>query len=577
MTALRTLPRLLPDAAQSGAGYWFYDEHGTERFVSYAALLEQAAGLGGALRSWGLARGDRVALVLQDPEPFLTSFFGATLAGLVPVPVCPPGSFGAQEAYLATTEHVLAAARVSAVLTTGSLEPALRDRVSRIGVTRVSRWDALEGSALAGIEPVGLDDPAVVQFTSGSTSHPKGVLLTHANLAANMTAIAGPHGLALEPGRDIGVSWLPLHHDMGLIGMALTSVCAPITTVLMPPVRFLKRPTEWLKAIHRHRGTASFAPSFAYDLCLRRVKPADLEQLDLSCWRVAGCGAEPVRADTLEAFGREFAPAGFRPESFLPSYGMAEHSLAITFARLGAPITVDRISSEALVVGRRAEPPHGPHDRALRIVNCGRPFPGHEVRVVDEEGNVLPERAIGEIVARGPSVMREYFEQPAASARTLRDGWLHTGDEGYLSGGDLYVCGRQKDIVIVNGRNFYPEDLEWAVGELPGVRAGNVVAFGVGGLGEVGARERVIVVVESKGRLQPGELAAEVRRRIVDSIGLQVDEVVVAPSGTVQRTSSGKVKRSLLKSRYEAGALGNGHADAGYAMPGYANPEGNGA
>ncbi|HEV8598746.1 MAG TPA: fatty acyl-AMP ligase [Gemmatimonadales bacterium] len=553
MTALRTLPETLVDAARSGRGFRFLNEQGEERPCSYAEMLELAARLGGALRANGLKRGDRIALVIQDPEGFLTAFLGASLAGLVPVPVCPPSSFGAREAYLATTEHVLAAAKVSALLTAEPLEAGLRERADHIGVSLVHRWDELHGPALASIEPAALSDPAFMQFTSGSTAHPKGVVLTHANLASNAAAICGPRGLALGP-EDFAVSWLPLHHDMGLIGMALASVWGQVNTAIMPPVLFLKRPTEWLKAIHRYRGTLSFAPSFAYELCLRRFKPAELEQLDLSCWRVAGCGAEPVRADTLEAFAHTFAAAGFNPRAFMPCYGMAEHTLAITFASQNRSLQVDEISSEALVVRRRAAPPRGPRERALRIVNCGRPFPGHEVRIVDEYGLPLPERAVGEIVARGPSVMQGYFEQPESTARALRDGWLHTGDEGYLSNGDLYVCGRQKDIVIVNGRNFYPEDLEWAVGELPGVRSGNVVAFGVGGLGS-GDRERVVVVVESKGKLPADELALEVRRRIVDSVGLQVDEVVIAPSGTVQRTSSGKVKRSQLKSQFESGTL----------------------
>lgn len=553
MTAARTLPQMLADAARSDAGFRFHSEAGEERPRSYAELSEAAAGLGGALRAQGLRRGDRIALVIQEPEGFMTAFLGASIAGLVPVPVCPPSSFGAQEAYLATTEHVLQAARVAALLIAEPPESALGERARKAGVPLVARWDELQGGALAAFEPVSLSDPAFLQFTSGSTAQPKGVVLTHATLSANTSAIAGPDGLALGAD-DFGVSWLPLHHDMGLIGMALASLAATLTTAIMSPVLFLKRPTEWLKAIHRYRATITFAPSFAYDLCLRRVKPADLEQLELSCLRVAGCGAEPVRADTLEAFAKAFAPAGFNPNAFMPCYGMAEHTLAITFARLGSPLQVDHVSSEALVVRRRAAPPRGAHERALRIVNCGRPFPGHEVRIVDEEGLPLPERAVGEIVARGPSVMQGYFEQPEATARTLRDGWLHTGDEGYLSHGELYVCGRQKDIVIVNGRNFYPEDLEWAVGELPGVRSGNVVALGVGGLGS-GERERVVVVVESKGKLAAAELSVEVRRRIVESVGLQVDEVVIVPPGTVQRTSSGKVKRSLLKSQYESGAF----------------------
>ncbi|HEV8150786.1 MAG TPA: AMP-binding protein, partial [Gemmatimonadales bacterium] len=386
MSALRTLPQMLADAATTELGFRFLNDLGEERWCSYAELGGLAARLGGALRAEGLKPGDRVALVIQDPEGFMRAFLGASVAGLVPVAVCPPSSFGAQEAYLATTEHVLAAAKVSAVLTAEPLEAALRERARHIGVPQVHRWDGLDGPALAAFETVALTDPAFMQFTSGSTAQPKGVVLTHGNLAANAAAICGPSGLALQSD-DVGVSWLPLHHDMGLIGMALASVSAPLTTVIMPPVLFLKRPTEWLKAIHRYRGTITFAPSFAYDLCLRRFKPTDLEQLDLSCLRIAGCGAEPVRADTLEAFAQAFAPAGFNPRSFMPCYGMAEHTLAISFAKLGQPLRVDEISSEALVVRRRAAPPRGPHERALRIVNCGRPFPGHEVRIADEDGS----------------------------------------------------------------------------------------------------------------------------------------------------------------------------------------------
>ncbi len=558
--SLRTLPEALLDAGSAGTGYRFLTEDGEERWRPYKDIGAAAARLGGALRSLGVSPGERVALVVQEPEGFLTAFLGASVAGLVPVPVCPPGSFGAQEAYLATTEHVLHAARVSVLLTSAGLDTALAGRAQHAGVRVVRRWDELDGPALTEFARPALTDPAFVQFTSGSTAQPKGVVLSHANLASNVAAIGGP-GLALGPS-DVGVSWLPLHHDMGLIGMALTPLYFQVTAALLSPVLFLKRPTEWLKAIHRFRGTISFAPSFAYDLSLRRVKPADLEQLDLSSWRVAGCGAEPVRADTLEAFAQAFAPARFNPSAFLPCYGMAEHTLAATFARRNEPLDVDRISSAALVDRRRAEPPDGARDRALRIVNCGRPFPGHRVRIVDDEGNPVPEGWIGEIQLSGPSVMQGYFDNPAATVRTLRDGWLHTGDEGYLKGGCLFVCGRQKDIVIVNGRNFYPEDLEWAVGELPGVRSGNVVAFGVGGVPGDGDRERVIVVVESKGKIPGEELVVEVRRRIVEGVGLQVDEVVVAPPGTVQRTTSGKVRRSILKSSYESGAIRNGHGSA---------------
>ena len=280
--------------------------------------------------------------------------------------------------------------------------------------------------------------------------------LTHRNLCANVNAINGAHGLATTDA-DSAVSWLPLHHDMGLVGMALGPLYSARPAVFLPTHVFVRRPAEWLRAISRHRATVSFAPNFAYDLCVRRVKDLDLAGVDLSCWRVAGCGAEPIHAPTLAAFAERFRAFGFRETSFLPGYGLAEHVVAATFAPRGRPIRTDGA-----------------------LVSCGVPLPDHRLRIVDEHGRELPEREVGEITLAGPSVMQGYYENGALTREALCDGWLRTGDLGYLADGELYVCGRAKDLIIANGRKFHPQDLEWGVDELAGIRRGRAVAFGTG-------------------------------------------------------------------------------------------------
>jgi len=398
----------------------------------------------------------------------------------------------------------------------------------------------------ASTERPSLDDVAFVQFTSGSVSSPKGVAITHANLAANIDAINGPAGLATTD-TDVAVSWLPLNHDMGLVGMALGALYVARPCVLMRPHLFVRRPVEWLRAIAKYRGTVSFAPNFAFDLCVRRVK--DLDGLDLSSWRVAGCGAEPIHAPTLLAFAEKFAPAGFRETALLPSYGLAEHVLAATFSPLQRPLQIDRVSRDDLLERRIAAPTRD-GDASIALVSCGRPFPDHELQIVDEGGHALPERRVGEIVLRGPSVMRGYYNAEALTAETLRDGRLWTGDLGYLSDGELFVCGRAKDIIIVNGRKYHPQDLEWIVDEVSGVRRGRVVAFAVS---EPGVPDRVVVVVEPSGTVAADALRSAIRQQIADAFGVYVDDVVHVAGGTIGRTTSGKVQRAATKARYERG------------------------
>jgi len=542
MTPLRTLPEALAQGARGDAGYCFASP-GADRWRSYAQLQAAAFGVAASLRAAGLQRGDLVGLVLTDAEQFLTTLFGASLAGLVPASIYPPSPTSDLPRYLELTAGILRASGARAVVTSAALAPsfdALRPLCPE--VRHVLSAESLAAPAIDPDCQISLGDIAFVQFTSGSTSSPKGVALTHANVSANIDAFLGPSAVAASV-EDLGVSWLPLNHDMGLVGMALGSLYTGRSCVLIPPETFVRRPVEWLRAITRHRATVSFAPNFAYDLCVRRVK--DLSGLDLSSWRIAGCGAEPVHPPTLAAFAEKFAPAGFRDTSLLPCYGLAEHVLAATFPPRGRRPRTEVVSAEGLT-SRRVAVPHDGRGTAVSLVSCGSALPGHRLQIVGDDGAPVAERHVGEIVLAGPSVMLGYYKQDALTAQTVRDGWLHTGDLGYLAGGELFVCGRAKDLIIVNGRKFHPQDLEWAVDALGGVRRGRVVAFGAASSGRA---DRVVIVVEPSGTVPAEELTGTIRREIGNLFGLYVDDVAIVRSGTVGRTTSGKVQRAATRAR----------------------------
>ncbi|MFK7992119.1 MAG: fatty acyl-AMP ligase [Sandaracinaceae bacterium] len=538
----------LPDG--DARGFTFHGLDRQERYFPYHAMRSEAERRAAFLGAAGVRPGDRVALLLPENHEFVLTFLGASVGGFVPVPMYPQATFKAIDAYVDILAHIVEAADVRALVAmemNREVVEKLAARPEMDGRVVLFSESAFDGDPPPFERPhVNPDDLCFLQFTSGSTNKPKGVQVSHRNLVANATAFLGPAGLNRTP-EDVGVSWLPLFHDMGLIGFVLGTLIVDLPVVLMPTAHFARMPRKWLELISKHRGTITYAPNFAYQLVTKRVRDKDLASLDLSSLRVAGCGAEPIRAKTLQAFAERFSAAGFDEKALLPSYGMAESCLAVTFHPRDAAMRVDRIDPVAMRDGI-AKPSAGAD--ALEVVGCGVPFPEHELDVVDDAGGSLPERRVGEVIIRGPSVTSGYFRNEEATAGAIRDGWLHTGDLGYTVGGELYVCGRIKDLIIINGANHYPQDLEWAVGELDGVRRGNVCAFSVVRDGT----EQLIMMAEAN-RADAERLRQEIARTIFAEFGLQVAEVVISPVGTLPKTSSGKHQRRKTSILFERGEL----------------------
>ncbi|WAS93721.1 fatty acyl-AMP ligase [Nannocystis punicea] len=562
MTRPETLTQALDAAtARADGGYsHLVQEKDPVKFFSYAETARRARRFGAALQAAGVRQGERVGLILPDSSEFVEAIYGAMYAGAIPVPVYPPMNLGQFEGYLANTTHILRQAGCALVVTDGKVRPILGKLMSNVpSVRAVEVYSSFVKQVDERAAPIGVDvkpdDVAFLQFTSGSTSQPKGVTLTHANLIANVHAL----GAGLNAGEDtFGLSWLPLYHDMGLIGFVFAPAVLKVRGVqFMSPLLFLKRPAMWLRQLSERKANISFAPNFAYGLCTARIKDHELQGVDLSHLRVAGCGAEPIQYDTLNAFAERFAAWGFPRTAFLPCYGMAEHSLAVTFVGLEEDLRADRVDPDALVHGE-AKPSDSAD--ALKVVCCGRAFPDHDLRIVDAEGNPLPDRRVGQIELRGPSVMRGYWGDAERTLQALKDGWLATGDLGYLVDGELYVCGRIKDLIIIHGRNYYPQDLEWQASQVEGVRRGNVVAFGIedASLG----RERVIVAAEVR-TPHADDLRDKIAAKTLETLGLRPDEVVLLAPGSLPKTSSGKLQRNKTSELYRDGQLGKGANKAG--------------
>ena len=536
-----TLHRALAAAARSELGITFIDADETETFLSYAAILRAARRFAHGLGRAGVRRGDRVALVLPTSPVFPTAFFGALLAGAVPVPLYPPLRLGNLAEFHARTARMLAVAACRLAVADARISRLLGVAVERarpeLGLRTV---DDITASAKGeGALPANPDDLALVQFSSGTTVDPKPVALTHRAILANITAIDRYLG---EEGPVSGASWLPLYHDMGLVGGLLGALAHPAPLALIPPEAFLARPALWLRAIGRHRATVSPAPNFAFGHAARRIRDEELAGIDLSSWRLALCGAEPVSPSVLRRFTERFAPYGLDPAAPTPVYGLSEATLAVTFgaARLRfATATVD--------------PPRPSRDGPREFASVGRPVAGMEVEIRDAGGAALPDGRAGRIWVRGPSLMQGYLGNDAATREVLRDGWLDTGDLGFARDGELYVTGRARDTIVLRGQNHAPEEFEEAAA-VAGVRAGGIAAVGFVPVGAEG-EELAILAEHEQGETPPVDLGERVRAAVLERTGIRPFEVRILAPGTLPRTSSGKLRRGEARRRLLAGRL----------------------
>jgi fatty-acyl-CoA synthase len=532
-------------------GLRILEDHQQATWLPWPLILERALVVCGRLQRLGVARGDRVSIIFPTCPQFFDAFFGVLLSGAIPVPLYPPLRLGRLVEYQERTSQMIRVARSRLVLADRRvrhlLAPALRTSDTALGCLTLE--DLPDGSPEpAAIDP---DDLGLIQFSSGTTNEPKATALTHGALCLH-AATLNAFWPDSEDVHHSGVTWLPLYHDMGLIGCLFTAMERPATLTLIPPERFVARPAVWLQTISKYRATVSPAPNFAYNLCVKRVRDEEMAGVDLSCWRVALDGAEMVVPEVIRAFQRRFGPWGFRAHALTPVYGLSEASLAVTFSDIDAPPALrrfDRQALEAAGIARQTED-------GRELASVGRPVPGVTVRIVDDRGSQLTEGRVGRIECRGPSLMSGYFGQAAATAQVLHDGWLDTGDLGFVSRGELFITGRTKDMLLLRGRNYSPDDLERAVDALPDVRTGCVVA--VSWLPEGADGERLLVLVEARrgfSRAKFPVLAKECAATIITATGLAPDQVVVLEPGTLPRTSSGKLRRRAALQQYLAGRL----------------------
>jgi 1-acyl-sn-glycerol-3-phosphate acyltransferase len=560
----------LPTTATTLTGVleWHVRRHGTrtqiiflaeagDEHISYSQLHAGAAAVAAGLRGCGLLPQQTVAIMLPTSADYFFSYFGILMAGGIPVPIYPPARLSQIEEHIRRHTGILENAQATLLVTVPQamtvarlLEAEVPTLRQAITVAELMRSGTHE---MAPSPTADAEDIAFIQYTSGSTGNPKGVVLTHANLLANIRAIGAAIHIKTT---DVFVSWLPLYHDMGLISAWLASLYFGNPLVVMSPLTFLARPERWLWAIHRYRGTLTAAPNFAYELCLKRLSDHSLEGLDLSSLRLMANGAEPVSPDTLARFATRFAACGLSPGALTPVYGLAEASVGLAVPPLGRGPQVDRIDRETFVRNHRAVPAAADDPQALRFVACGQPLPGHQVRIVDATGLEVGERVEGALEFRGPSATRGYYRNPEATQQLFHGTWLDSGDRAYIAAGEIYLTGRVKDIIIRGGRNIYPHELELAVGDLPGVRKGCVAVFG--SPDPHSGTERLIVLAETRetDAQARAALIAHITQRAISVLGEPADEVVLAPPHTVLKTSSGKIRRAACRDLYAAGLIG---------------------
>ena len=549
-----TLGEALDYAALGRRGMNFHDARGAlVRAYPYAELREDAIANARRFVGLGLAAGDRVALVAETGAEFAAAFFGAIYAGLWPVPLPLPTSFGGRDAYVTQLLVMLESSDPKLLLFPGELADYADRAAAQRGVTALD-WAALDAieKAEGELSRSGPDDVAYLQYSSGSTRFPHGVAITHRALLDNLHA----HALGTRLGPDDRcISWLPWYHDMGLVGCMLSPVANQVSVDYLKTEDFARRPLAWLDLISRNPGDSlSYSPTFGYDICARRMSSQTraADRFDLSRWRIAGNGADMIRPDVMQAFVDAFADAGFKAQAFCPSYGLAEATLAVSIMPPGEGIRVELVEESEL---SGAGTPAQERPRRFRaVVNCGKPVKGMAVEIRGADGAPVPDRSIGRVHCRGSSVMLGYFRDEESTRACLSDDqWLDTGDMGYMSGGYVFIVGRAKDMIIINGRNHWPQDIEWAVEQLPGFKSGDIAAFAITGpTGE--ETPAVLVHCRVSDPHERGRLKDDIRERVRAITGL-TPVVELVPPRTLPRTSSGKLARSKARNLYLAGEI----------------------
>ena len=545
----RSLAEALDYAARGETGMNFFSARGElTASVSYRVLAGQARTLARRLLALGLPRGAPVALVAETNPDFVRFFFACQYAGLVPVPLPVSVNLGNHRAYVDHLRGMLADCRAEVAMAPSDLLGLVEEAAAPLGKPLVGDARAFDGlpesdAEVADPRPT---DLAYIQYTSGSTRFPRGVMIQQATVLNNLSGII-LRGVNVRLG-DRCVSWLPFYHDMGLVGLVLAPLAAQLSVDYLDTRVFAMRPRQWLDLMSRSRASISFGPTFGYDLVARRLRPGEAHRFDLSNWRVAGVGAEMIRAETLRRFARRLAPAGFDPNAFLACYGMAECALAVSFAPLGQGLKEDTVDGDLLSNQGVASPAAADTGQAAEIyfnayVDCGVPLPDYEIQIRDAHGRLLPERHCGIIHVRGPSVMSGYFGHPENSRQVLSDdGWLNTGDLGYQVGDHIHLTGRQKDLIIINGRNIWPQDLEYIAEQQPEVRPGDSLAFAVPGPDNT---EQTVLVVQCRESdpAKRARLARRLKARISEELAIDC-LIDLVPLHTLPRTSSGKLSRS---------------------------------
>jgi len=548
-----TLGEALDYGARGRRGMNFHDARGQlTRAYPYSELREDALAHAQRFISMGLRPGDRVALIAETGAEFAASFYGAVYAGLWPVPLPLPTSFGGREAYVEQLRVMLTSSAPSIFLSPPDLLTYAAEAGEPLGIAALD-WDGLAEakSGSAELPTPDADEVAYLQYSSGSTRFPHGVAVTHRQLLSNLRS----HGIGLKVEEaDRVVSWLPWYHDMGLVGCMLSPMAMQMSVDYMKTEDFARRPLAWLDLITRNPGTSlSYSPTFGYDICARRMSSQTRaeDRFDLSRWRIAGNGADMIRPEVMQAFVDSFADAGFQASAFCPSYGLAEATLAVSLMPPGEGIRIELVEETVLNGGSGSSEERPRRYRA--VVNCGKAVEGMQIEIRGEDGTVLPDHGIGRVFVYGSSVMHSYYRDPEATDACLQDGWLDTGDMGYMSDGYIFIVGRAKDMIIINGRNHWPQDIEWAVEQLPGFKSGDIAAFAITGpSGE--ETPAVLVHCRVSDPHERGRLRDDIKERVRAITGI-TPVVELVPPRSLPRTSSGKLSRTKARNLYLSGEI----------------------